>query len=207
MPMFNFILQWYKAHISYAAIMLCMAIESTFLPLPSETIVPPAVWYALDKGSMSIILIIIVGTLGALAGSLINYSLAYYLGPKIIYSFANTRFARLCMITPEKIQKAEDYFVKHGRSSTFIGRLVPGIRHLISIPAGLAKMPLKDFITFTILGAGSWNIILGGLGYILYKQQNMLSKYSKELSIILLILGIIFIGYLVYHGTKKNDQK
>lgn len=205
--MFTFILEWYKAHINYATIMLCMTIESTFLPLPSEAVVPPAVWFALDKGSMSIILIVIFGTLGALIGSLINYSLAYFLGPKIVYAFANTRFARLCLVTPEKVQKAEEYFVKHGRSSTFIGRLVPGIRHLISIPAGLAKMPLKDFVLFTTLGAGSWNIILAILGYFLYKQQDLLGKYSKELSIVLLVVGVIFVGYLIYQGMKKNGKK
>jgi membrane protein DedA with SNARE-associated domain len=205
--MFSFIIEWYKAHISYSTIMLCMAIESTFLPLPSETIVPPAVWFALDSKSMSIILIVLVGTLGALIGSLINYGLAYYLGPKIVYSFANTRFARMCLVTPEKVKKAEEYFIKHGRSSTFIGRLVPGIRHLISIPAGLAKMPLKDFILFTTLGAGSWNIILGLLGYFLYTQQDMLGKYSKELSIILLIVGIIFAGFLIFQGMKKKKNK
>jgi len=205
--MFTFILEWYKAHINYGTIMLCMAIESTFLPLPSEAVVPPAVWFALDKGSMSIILIILFGTLGALIGSLINYSLAYFLGPKIVYWFADTRFARMCMVTPEKVKKAEEYFVKHGRSSTFIGRLVPGIRHLISIPAGLAKMPLKDFILFTVLGAGAWNIVLAILGYFLFKQQDMLGKYATELSIVLLVVGVIFVGYLIYQGMKKNGKK
>ena len=205
--MFTFILEWYKAHINYGTIMLCMAIESTFLPLPSEAVVPPAVWFALDKGSMSIILIILFGTLGALIGSLINYSLAYFLGPKIVYWFADTRFARMCMVTPEKVKKAEEYFVKHGRSSTFIGRLVPGIRHLISIPAGLAKMPLKDFILFTMLGAGTWNIVLAILGYFLFKQQDMLGKYATELSIVLLVVGVIFVGYLIYQGMKKNGKK
>ncbi|MDP4207757.1 MAG: DedA family protein [Bacteroidota bacterium] len=204
--MFSFILEWYKAHISYATIMLCMTIESTFLPLPSEAVVPPAVWFALDKGSMNIILIVIFGTLGALIGSLINYTLAYFLGPKIVYAFANTRFARMCLVTPEKIEKAEQYFVKHGRSSTFIGRLVPGIRHLISIPAGLAKMPLRDFITFTVLGAGIWNIILAILGYVLYTQQDMLGKYAKELSLALLVVGGIFVVYLIVQGMKKNNK-
>ena len=205
--MFTFILEWYKAHINYGTIMLCMAIESTFLPLPSEAVVPPAVWFALDKGSMSIILIILFGTLGALIGSLINYSLAYFLGPKIVYWFADTRFARMCMVTPEKVKKAEEYFIKHGRSSTFIGRLVPGIRHLISIPAGLAKMPLKDFILFTVLGAGTWNIVLAILGYFLFKQQDMLGKYATELSIVLLVVGVVFVGYLIYQGLKKNGKK
>jgi len=205
--MFTFILEWYKAHINYATIMLCMAIESTFLPLPSEAVVPPAVWFALDKGTMSIILIVLFGTLGALIGSLINYTLAYFLGPKIVYAFANTKFARMCMVTPEKVQKAEDFFVKHGRSSTFIGRLVPGIRHLISIPAGLAKMPLKDFILFTVLGAGVWNIVLAILGYFLYTQQDMLGKYAKELSIGLLVVGVIFVGYLIFQGMKRNGKK
>src|SRR5208337_1570916 len=158
------IIAWYMNHMSYVTIMLLMTIESTFLPLPSELIIPPAAWKA-ASGDMNIFLVIICGTLGALIGSLINYSLSYFLGRKIVYAFADTQIARMCLVTPEKIKHAEQYFINHGRSSTFIGRLVPGIRHLISIPAGLASMPVKDFISFTVLGAGIWNIILGGLGY------------------------------------------
>ncbi len=188
---------------SYMTILLLMTIESTFLPLPSELIIPPAAWKA-ASGDMNIFLIIIFGTLGAIIGSIINYSLSYFLGRKIVYAFANTKFARMCLLTPEKVEKAEHYFVRHGKSSTFIGRLVPGIRHLISIPAGLAKMPVRDFILYTVLGAGIWNIILGSLGYFLYSQQQLLNKYFKEISYALLVLGVIFVLYLIFQGTRKK---
>ncbi len=180
-----------------------MAIEGSFIPFPSEVVIPPAAWKA-AQGDLNVYFVVITGTLGALFGSLINYFLSYYLGRKIVYAFADTRIARMLLITPEKVEKAENYFVKHGRSSTFIGRLVPGVRQLISIPAGLSKMPLKDFILYTIYGAGIWNIILAAMGYFLYSQQELLSLYYHELSYVMLGLGIAFIGYLIYNGLKKK---
>jgi membrane protein DedA with SNARE-associated domain len=197
------VIDWYMLNISYLTVFLLMAVEGSFIPFPSEVVIPPAAWKA-AQGELNIFLVVIVGTLGALAGSLINYYLSYYLGRKLVYAFADTRIARLLLITPEKVEKAEQYFVRHGRSSTFIGRLVPGVRQLISIPAGLAKMPIKDFILFTILGAGIWNIILVALGYFLYSQQELLTLYYHELSYGMLGLGVIFIIYLVYSGLKKK---
>ena len=199
----NNIITWYMLHMSYLTITLLMLIESTFLPLPSEMIIPPAAWKA-ASGDLNILLVILFGTIGALLGSLINYGLSYFLGRKIIYALAGTRVARICMVTPEKIEKAEHYFLNHGRSSIFIGRLVPVIRHLISIPAGLAKMPLRDFIAYTILGAGIWNIILGGLGFFLYTQRALLNLYFKEISYGLLVLGILFALYLIFQGKFKK---
>lgn len=200
---FQTIIDWYMQNMSYLTIILLMAIESTFLPLPSELIIPPAAWKA-AQGDMNLFLVILAGTVGALLGSLINYTLAYFLGRKIIYAFADTRFAHMCMVTPDKVKKAEDYFVAHGRTSTFIGRLVPGVRHLISIPAGLAKMPLRDFMLFTFAGAGLWNVILALMGYFLYSQQELLNRYFHEISIILLVLGVLFAIYLVYLGFRKK---
>ncbi len=202
---FQTIISWYMDHMTYITIMLLMTIESTFLPLPSELIIPPAAWKA-ASGDMNLFLIIIFGTVGALIGSLINYSLSYFLGRKIVYAFANTRLARMCLVTPSKVEKAEQYFINHGRSSTFIGRLVPGIRHLISIPAGLAAMSVKDFILFTILGAGIWTSILGALGYFLFSQQALLNKYFNEISYVLLALGIIFLIYLIIQGIYKKGK-
>ena len=201
---FHTIISWYMQHMSYVTIMLLMTIESTFLPLPSELIIPPAAWKAAG-GDMNIFLVIFFGSLGALTGSLINYGLSYFLGRKIVYAFANTRFARMCLLTPEKVEKAEHYFISHGRSSTFIGRLVPGIRHLISIPAGLARMPIKDFILYTVLGAGIWNTILGSLGFFLYSQQQLLNKYFKEISYGLLVIGVIFVIYLIIQAIRKKN--
>jgi len=197
------VIDWYMQNISYLTIFLLMAIEGSFIPFPSEVVIPPAAWKA-AQGDLNVFLVVISGTVGALFGSLINYYLGYYLGRKLVYSFADTRLARMLLITPEKIEKAEHYFVKHGRSSTFIGRLVPGVRQLISIPAGLAKMPIKDFILFTLLGAGIWNIILAAMGYFLYSQQELLHLYYKELSYAMLVLGVLFVAYLVYNGLKKK---
>jgi membrane protein DedA with SNARE-associated domain len=197
------VIDWYMQNISYLTIFLLMAIEGSFIPFPSEVVIPPAAWKA-AQGDLNFFLVVITGTLGALFGSLINYYLGYYLGRKLVYSFADTRVARFLLITPEKIQQAEHYFVKHGRSSTFIGRLVPGVRQLISIPAGLAKMPMKDFVLFTVLGAGIWNLVLAALGYFLYSQQELLQLYYKELSWVMLGLGLLFVAYLVYSGMKKK---
>jgi len=197
------VIDWYMQNISYLTIFLLMAIEGSFIPFPSEVVIPPAAWKA-AQGDLNIFLVVITGTLGALTGSLINYYLSYYLGRKLVYSFADTRLARMLLITPEKVEKAEQYFVKHGRSSTFIGRLVPGVRQLISIPAGLAKMPIKDFIVYTLLGAGIWNMVLAALGYFLYSQQELLNLYYKELSYGMLVLGILFVSYLIYSSLKKR---
>lgn len=206
--MFEFlqsVIDWYMLNISYLSIFLLMAIEGSFIPFPSEVVIPPAAWKA-AQGDMNVFLVVLAGTAGALLGSLINYFLSYYLGRKIIYAFAETRIARLLLITPEKIEHAEQYFVRHGRSSTFIGRLVPGVRQLISIPAGLAKMPMRDFLMYTILGAGVWNIVLAALGYFLYSQQELLKLYYSELSWALLFLGILFVAYLIYSETRKKKK-
>lgn len=200
------IVAWYMNNINYVTLTLFMTVESSFIPFPSEVVVPPAAWKA-AQGDMNIFLVVLFSTLGALLGALINYFLSISLGRLAIYKFADTRFAHFCLINKEKVEKAENYFVKHGKSSTFIGRLVPGIRQLISIPAGLAKMPLKQFIAFTTLGAVIWNAILAVLGYCLYSQHNLLEKYYHELTIILLILGVLFIAYLVYSGLKGKNKK
>jgi len=108
------------------------------------------------------------------------------------------------MLSPEKIEKAENYFVKHGNSTTFICRLIPGIRQVISVPAGLSKMPLLPFILYTTLGAGIWNIILAVIGYIAHGQADIINKYSKEISVGMLILGGLFVVYLIYNGFFKK---
>ena len=200
---------WYMDNMNYGTITLLMTIESSFIPFPSEVVVPPAAYKASKEGSdLNIFLVVIFATLGAIIGALINYYLALWLGRPIVHKFAESKFGKLCLLSSEKITKAEDYFVKHGRSSTFVGRLVPGIRQLISIPAGLAKMPLLPFIFFTTLGALVWNIILAVLGYLAHGQADLISKYSSELSYILLGLGILFVIYLVYSNfVKKKSNK
>lgn len=196
---------WYMDNMNYGTVTLLMVIESSFIPFPSEVVVPPAAYKALEKDSnMNIVLVVVFATLGAIIGALINYFLALWLGRPIIYKFVETRFGKMCLLDKEKVEKAEKYFDKHGKSSTFIGRLVPGIRQLISIPAGLAKMNIATFVCFTALGAGIWNIILALLGYLGHGNKELIDQYSHELSYILLGLGVLFVAYLIYKGLSKK---
>lgn len=196
---------WYMENINYGTITLLMAVESSFIPFPSEVVVPPAAYKALEEESeMNIFLVVVFATVGAILGAILNYYLAMFLGRPIIYRFAESKLGRMCLLSKEKVIKAENYFDKHGKVATFIGRLVPGIRQLISIPAGLAKMKLLPFIGFTALGAGVWNIILAILGYIGHGNKELIEKYSHELSYVLVILGILFVLYLIYKGLSKK---
>jgi membrane protein DedA with SNARE-associated domain len=190
------------ANLNYFTIALLMAIESTFLPLPSEVVIPFAAYKA-GQGDLNVFIVVLAGTLGALTGSMINYTLAYYLGRPIVYKFAGSRLGKMFLLSEEKVKHAEDYFIRNGKTSTFIGRLVPGIRHLISIPAGLAKMNLRDFILFTFIGAGMWNIILAIIGYYLYAVREQIFPYVGH---ILLAVGIIFVIYLIIKA-RKNGKK
>jgi membrane protein DedA with SNARE-associated domain len=204
MHFYDTIVQWYMDNMNYSSITLLMMIESTIVPLPSELIIPPAVYKALNSGEMSVPLIIFFGTLGALIGASINYFVSKYVGRMLVYKFADSRLGHFFLVNKDKVEKAEEYFIRNGNSSTFIGRLVPGIRHLISIPAGLAKMNLGKFVFFTTLGAGIWNICLAAMGYLAYNQKGAIEKYSHEFSIGLMILGVIFVCYLVYNALKKS---
>jgi membrane protein DedA with SNARE-associated domain len=203
MQFFQTLLDWYFANLNYFTITLLMAIESTVVPLPSEVVIPFAAWKA-ASGELNIFLVVISGTLGALIGSLFNYFMAKYLGRALLYKFADSKLGHLLLLTGENVQKTEDYFIKNGKSSTFIGRLIPGIRHLISIPAGLAKMNLKDFILYTTLGALIWNIILAVIGFYFYDLKD---KYFHELTIGLFVLGGLFVIYLAYKGWKVSKSK
>lgn len=196
---------WYMDNMNYGTVTLLMVVESSFIPFPSEVVVPPAAYKALEEGSnMNIVLVVVFATVGAIIGALINYFLSLWLGRPIIYKFVETRFGKMCLLDKQKVEKAEKYFDKHGKSSTFIGRLVPGIRQLISIPAGLAKMNIATFICFTALGAGIWNIILALLGYLGHGNKELIDQYSHELSYILLGLGVLFVAYLIYKGLSKK---
>ena len=203
---FKEVVAFYMDNVNYWTIFIFMTIEGSFIPFPSELVIPPAAYKAAN-GELNIYWVTIVGTLGALFGSLINYFLAIWLGRKVIYSLVNTRFAKMLLLSEESIKKSEDYFIKNGNMSTLIGRLVPGVRQLISIPAGLAKMKMTDFLLYTIIGALSWNAILAALGYFFYSQKELLEKYFHELSIGMLVLGGLFVLYLVYKGIKKKKSK
>jgi len=202
MDVFQSLFDWYMANLNYFTIALLMAIESTFLPLPSEVVVPFAAYKA-AQGDLNVFLVVFFGTVGALCGSLINYTLAYYLGRPIVYRFAGSKLGRVFLLSEEKVVHAEQFFIRNGRTSTFIGRLVPGVRHLISIPAGLAKMNLRDFMFYTFVGAGIWNIILAIIGFYLYEIRDQIFPYIGH---ILLVLGAAFTVYLVVKA-RKNRKK
>ena len=202
---------WYASHMNYASITALMTIESSFIPFPSEVVIPPAVYVASEPTSalcatgnypLDVALIVLFGTIGAMLGAVINYLLSMWLGRPIIYKFADSRVGHLLLLSSEKVQKAENYFNEHGKVSTFIGRLIPGIRQLISIPAGLAKMHFGQFMLYTFLGAFIWNSVLALLGYIAHGQADLINQYSHELSIIILVLvGVVvlyYVGKLVY---------
>ena len=199
--------QWYDANMNYTNITLLMTIESSFIPFPSEIVIPPAAYVASKPEShLNIFLVVLFGTLGAIIGALINYYLALWLGRPIIYKFADSKLGHLCLLSSEKIKKAEDYFNDHGKVSTFIGRLVPGIRQLISIPAGLAKMNLGSFILYTTLGAGIWNTILAFIGYLAHGQADLINKYSHELSVIVLALVGLAAIWLIAKTLIKSKK-
>lgn len=202
---------WCMEHLNYWTITFLMLLESTVIPIPSELVVPPAAYRAAADGSeMNVVLVVLVATVGANLGALINYIAARYLGRPIIYAFANSTLGHLCLLNEEKVKKTEKYFNDHGAIGTLIGRLVPGIRHLISIPAGLAKMKLSHFILYTTIGAGLWNIILAAIGYglqsVVPEDQLMekVNEYSHELGLAMIALFLGLIVFLIYKGRKKK---
>lgn len=202
--LFDTIVQWYLGHIGYGTVVVLMAIESSFIPFPSEIVIPPAAWKA-AQGELNIFLVVLSGTAGALLGALFNYFISLFLGRKLVYRLAETRFMHAMLIDAKAVGKAEAYFVRYGKVSTFIGRLIPAIRQLISIPAGLSKMKMRDFILFTTLGAAIWNVVLAFLGYFLYGQKEVLKQFYKEISYGCIVLGLAFFGYLIYKGLKKES--
>ena len=208
--------QWYASHMNYATITALMAIESSFIPFPSEIVIPPAAYvangpssslHATDSYPLNVLLIVLFGTLGAMIGAIINYLLAMWLGRPIVYAFADSKLGHLCLLSGEKVKKAEDYFNDHGKVSTFVGRLIPGIRQLISIPAGLCKMHFGWFLFYTFLGAGIWNVVLALLGYIAGGQKELIDAYSHELSIVIMGLFALAIVYFTVKAIIKRVKK
>lgn len=190
---------WYENHMNYCSITGLMVIESSFIPFPSEIVIPPAAYIASKQGSdLNIFLVVLFGTIGAMIGACINYCLALFLGRPIIYKFADSKLGRICLLSSEKVQKAEDYFNKHGKISTFVGRLIPGIRQLISIPAGLARMNFASFAFCTFIGAGIWNAILALIGYVAQGQSDLINQYSHELSYVFIALFGVALLYFVF---------
>ena len=199
---------------SYASITALMAVESSFIPFPSEVVIPPAAFVAGQPDSVlcttgnypvDVLLIVLFGTIGAMIGAIINYGLSVWLGRIVVYKFADSRLGHLCLLSSEKIQRAEEYFREKGNVSTFVGRFIPGIRQLISIPAGLSRMHFGAFLWWTFLGAFIWNCILAILGYVAAGQMDLIKEYSHELSVaILILLGAVILYYLIRWIIKKR---
>lgn len=189
-----------------------MFIEGSVIPAPSELIVPPAAYRA-AAGELNIFLVVLVATLGALAGSTANYFAAYYLGRPMIYRFANSRLGHLCLLNQQKIEQAEKYFYDHGVVATLTGRLLPGIRQIISIPAGLSKMKFWKFALYTSIGAGIWNCVLATLGWYLHsfvpldQLNSKIEEYNSHIQIIVvaaLVLIALIAGLMWYFKRKKK---
>ena len=207
---FQFIIE----HLNYGWIYFLMLLESTVIPVPSELVVSPAAYFAAEDGQLNIWLIILYGTLGADCGASINYVAGRYLGRPIIYRFANSKWGKMCLLNQEKVEKSEKYFDKNGATATLTGRLIPGIRHLISIPAGMARMNYWRFLFFTTLGAGVWNCILAALGWWLNsfvpreQLETTIDKYSEYIKFIILgLVALAIIYFLVKYWMKKRRKK
>ena len=196
-------------NLNYPSIFFLMMLESTVIPVPSELVVSPAAYHAAG-GNLNMWLVILFATLGADLGAIINYVVAYYVGRPVIYRFANSRLGHLCLLNQEKVEKSERYFDSHGKLATITGRLIPGIRHLISIPAGLARMHFGYFLLYTTLGAGCWNIILAGLGWYLHtivpeeQLHDKILEYGDYIKWIIIALVLLAIIYFV---VKKRLSK
>jgi membrane protein DedA with SNARE-associated domain len=201
-------------NLNYYTVFILMFIEGSVIPAPSELIIPPAAYRA-AAGELNVFMVILVGTAGALLGSTANYVAAYYLGRPIIYRFANSRLGHLCLLNQEKIEKAEKYFYDHGVIATLTGRLLPGIRQIISIPAGLAKMHFGKFVFYTTIGAGIWNCVLAALGWWLHSfvPMNQLNTKIEEyngyiqIAIILLVLFVAVVFLAKWQLGKRRKSK
>lgn len=207
MEIFHPVIDWYMANINYWTVWLLMMVESSFIPFPSEVIIPPA-WWKAAQWLLNTWLVLLFAGIGALLGALINYYIAYFLGRRIIYKLANTSWAHMIFIKKESIEKSEEYFRKHGKISTFVGRLIPAVRQLISIPAWLAKMDLWHFMFYTFLGASIWNIVLFVVGYVLWKNWEMVMEYNhifKQIIIWIIVLVVLF--FVVRYFIKKRKNK
>jgi len=181
----------------YPGIFLLMAMESSIIPVPSELVMPPA-GYLAQQGKMSMTAAILCGTVGSLVGAYANYFAAQYLGRPLLL-----KYGRYVFITEEKFAKVERFFLKHGEISTFIGRLLPVVRHLISLPAGLAGMNHLKFSLYTLLGAGLWVTVLTCIGYVIGSNQQLIMEYSHHALFVVLLLSSLIV--LVYVWRQRRN--
>ena len=196
-------------NLNYGTILLLMLLESTVIPVPSELVVAPAAYHAAG-GNLNVLLVVLFATIGADLGASINYFVALYVGRPVIYSFANSKWGKMCLLNQEKVEKSERYFDDHGIVATLTGRLIPGIRHLISLPAGLARMNYWKFLLYTTIGAGAWHTILAAMGWYMHaivpenELEATIEEYNHYIVLGILALVILAIAYfLVKHYRKK----
>lgn len=198
-------------NLNYGTVFFLMMLESTVIPVPSELVVSPAAYHAAG-GNLNIWLVILFSTLGADLGATINYVVAYFVGRPVVYKFANSKLGHLCLLNQQKVEKSEKYFYDHGMVATITGRLIPGIRHLISIPAGLAKMPYMWFLLYTTLGAGVWNCILAALGWYLHaivpesQLNDKIMEYGDYIKWTIIALVLVAVAYFAIKQYIKKKK-
>ncbi len=199
-------------NLNYGTILFLMMLESTVIPVPSELVVSPAAYYAAG-GHLNVFLIILFATIGADLGATINYVVAYYVGRPVIYRFAESKLGKLCLLNQKKVEQSEEYFNNHGVAATLTGRLIPGIRHLISIPAGLAKMNYWKFLLYTTLGAGAWNCILAALGWYLHsvvpadQLNDKIEEYGEYIKFAIMGIVVLVLLYFIIKYSLKRVKK
>ena len=200
------------SNLNYGTVYLLMLLESTVVPVPSELVVAPAAYHS-AAGHLNIWLVVLFATLGAMTGATINYLAGYYLGRPIIYKFANSRVGHLCLLNQSKVEKSEKYFDDHGMVDTITGRLIPGIRHLISIPAGLAKMNYWKFLLYTTIGAGAWHAILAVLGWYLHdivpeeQLNDKILEYGEYIKVVIcLIVAIALVYFIIRYLVRRHKS-
>ena len=198
-------------NLNYGTILLLMLLESTVIPVPSELVVAPAAYHA-ASGHLNVVLVVLFATIGADIGASINYFVALYVGRPVIYSFANSKWGKMCLLNQEKVEKSERYFDDHGIVATLTGRLIPGIRHLISLPAGLARMNYWKFLLYTTIGAGCWHAILAAMGWYLHavvpedQLETTIAEYNHYIVAAILALVVLLIGYFVIKKKLNKNQ-
>jgi len=199
------------SNLNYGTILFLMLLESTVVPVPSEFVVTPAAYHAAG-GNLNVFLVVLFATIGADLGASINYVVAYYVGRPVIYRFANSKWGKMCLLNQEKVEKSEKYFDDHGIVATLTGRLIPGIRHLISIPAGLAKMNYWKFLLYTTIGAGVWHAILASLGWYLHaivpedQLDDKITEYAEYIKLFIIAAVLIGLAYFAIKAYLKKKE-
>ena len=198
-------------NLNYPTIFFLMLLESTVVPVPSEFVVAPAAYHAAG-GALNVFLVILYATLGADVGASINYFVARYVGRPVVYRFANSRLGHLCLLNQQKVESSEQYFDKHGVVATLTGRFIPVIRHLISIPAGLARMDYMKFLLYTTIGAGGWHSILALMGWYMHavvpedQLTDKISEYAEYIKIAIIGVLLLVVGYFVLKSLLKRKK-